>query len=345
MSLPEALVTVLGWDECPLYEVEDEFKISGLALNTPYGKSACMILANDIMELPIKYGNMDSDRRYIFDCSGCSGMVRLQYRKEITAEDIAVEGKSNEVDIVVNVLNKLPLFQSLEESNLRKVVSFLKLNKFEAGEQVIKKGDPGKNLFIIVSGRVEILNDDGLQIAKLGSGEVFGEMSILSGDPVIATVQVLEPTRVLYLDGDHFRKILNEFPSLQMYLACLLARRLADTNILMSEEFSSGMTGRLSEMPPTGLLQTLNLNQKTGILRMELSQGKANINFRDGEVIRAQYHKMKDKDAFFQIIQEKHGRFKFVPGLPEQEMNLPGLDDFMSLLMEGVRLIDESREE
>jgi CRP/FNR family transcriptional regulator, cyclic AMP receptor protein len=172
---------------------------------------------------------------------------------------------------------------------------------------------------------------------------VFGEMSLISGEPVGATIKVLEPTTVLYIRGQDFLKVLNRFPSLQMYFARLLSRRLTQSNILISKEFSSGMTGTLSQMPPVELFQTLNYNQKTGILKMNLPEGPASFAFRGGSIIKAEYGSDTGKSAFFSILGEKEGRFHFVPGLPDQDMALPELGMFMELLMEGLRKLDEIR--
>jgi hypothetical protein len=175
----------------------------------------------------------------------------------------------------------------------------------------------------------------------LRNGEVFGEMSLISGDPVGATIKVLEPTTVLYIRGQDFLKVLNRFPSLQMYFARLLSRRLTQSNILISKEFASGMTGTLAQMPPVELIQTLNYNQKTGVLKLNLPKGPASLSFRGGSIVSAQYGDADGKSAFFSVLGEKEGRFHFAPGLSKNDMRLPELGMFMELLMEGLRKLDE----
>ena len=101
------------------------------------------------------------------------------------------------------------------------------------------------------------------------------------------------------------------------------------------------MTGTLSQMAPVELFQTLNYNQKTGTLNLNLSDGPAFLKFREGGIVKAEYGRKRGKDAFFTIIGEKEGRFHFVPGLDQSEMSLPELGMFMELLMEGLRKLDE----
>ncbi|QTA88458.1 DUF4388 domain-containing protein [Desulfonema magnum] len=343
MSSFEAIIEIIGSDSCPLYRVGDEFDLSGKALLSPYNKPTCLILAGDIMAVLIKSETMGSDVKNIFDCSGCTGSARLEYKRKKEFTVPAVTAKhDNYIGTIVNLLSSFSVFKNLNENEIRDIVSFLRLDRFAKGKIILKRGEPGKKLFIIIDGKVEVLGEGGVRIATLGKGEIFGEMSLLSGDPVTATVKAVASAKVLYLNGAYFRKILKRFPPLQIHLARLLARRLAKTNAIRAEDFVSGMVGRLSEMPPSGLFQALNLNQKTGILLLELSKGPADLYFRDGEIIYAKYNEKKDREAFFELLKENEGQFRFVPGLPKKRMNAPILGDFMGLLMEGITRIDES---
>jgi hypothetical protein len=170
-------------------------------------------------------------------------------------------------------------------------------------------------------------------------------MSLISGEAVGATVQVVEPAKILYLNGEDFRRVLDSVPSLQMYLACLLAQRLTRTNTAMFDELSSEIMGKLSEMSPAGLFQMFNLNQKTGLIRMDLARGPAEVAFLEGDPVRAEYDGISGVEAFYRIMGVKEGRFRFQPGLPPEEMKAKPMGDFMKLLMEGVRRIDEAGEE
>jgi hypothetical protein len=102
------------------------------------------------------------------------------------------------------------------------------------------------------------------------------------------------------------------------------------------------MAGKLSEMPPSELFQVFNINQKTGVLGLNLVRGRAEVAFKEGQMIRVKFGEMEGTEAFFELLREKEGRFKFLPGLSDTEMKLPRIGDFMWLLMEGMRKIDES---
>lgn len=332
---------IVGEDDCPLYTIDDTFKVSGKNLTVPDGKPTCLILVDDIKYAISKYQNISSDKGYKFSCSGCSGVIRLEYKKE--KKDIVSTSEAVDYTVAIaNLLSNFSMFKHLDSDSIRYLVTFLRLIKVKPGDIIIRKGEPGKNLFIIVSASVQVLGEGGIVIATMGKGEVFGEMSILSGKPVGATIKVIEGGTILYISAKDFRKVLQKFPSLQMYFTRLMAERLAEINVARSEEFSSGMTGKLSEMPPSELFQTFNINQKTGILTMKLSKGHAEFYFKEGNLTRAEYNKKTGIDAFYEVLKEREGRFKFSPGLPPEEMEREELGDFMALLMEGIRRIDES---
>ncbi len=347
MNPPTALFKIISQDDCPMYDTGDEFELREIRLKLPPDKPACLTLIGDI-EIFMKCEGMEdslmgAESGDMLDCSGCTGKIRLEYQSIKAGESRVVRTRNGkDISSTVQILTRFPFFQVLDEMNIKDLVSSLKMNKYDAGDTVIEKGEQGRRLFIIVSGKVEVVGSAGVNIAFLGVGEIFGEMSLLSGDPVGATIRVAEAAKILSLDGNYFRKILNKKPALQMYISRLLARRLAKTNVVLSEEFSSGMVGRLSEMLPSVLFQTFNLNQKSGMLDFELSKGEARVCFRDGELVGAVYNNKKGRDAFFEILRETDGRFRFDTELPPEKREAPPIGDFMAVLMEGIKRIDES---
>ncbi len=358
MSYSEAVFKVIETRDCPYYQKGDEFRLSGNALflehtkgnkfiatvivDLPSKRGECRDLVGELTKILVSYERVGRIPDCVLACSGCEGVVKLEYKQRSNialAEDI--KNYSTDVNTIASLLSNFSIFKTLGEENLKNFVSLLRLKKFARNETIIQKGDPGRNLFIILSGVVDVVDEEDNIITKLRSGEVFGEMSLISGDPVGATIKVAQATTVLYIKGQDFLKVLNRFPSLQMYFARLLSRRLAQSNVMITKEFSSGMTGSLEQMPPAELFQTLNYNQKTGELKMNLQQGPASVVFRSGAVVKAEYGNKSGKEAFFEILGATGGRFTFIPGLSEEHMRLPELGMFMEMLMEGLRKLDE----
>lgn len=347
MDYPESAFVIIENKTCPLYNLGDEFKLKGRSLSL-MGKQVCLTLMGDISRAletveKLRLLKLDSDSGHLFNCSGyktgCPGTIRLGYQKEKKPMEIA--RLDNEISAIANVLGNFSMFASLSEYEIREIVSYFRIKRFPKGETIIRKGDPGVKLYIIVSGKVEVVGDNGILIAFLDKGEVFGEMSLISGNPVSTTVRVVESAKIMYMYGNYFRKVLNRFPSIQIYFARLLVSRLDRSNLDRSVELGSGITGKLSEISAAELLQVLNLTQKTGVLNLNLPGGLAKMSFREGHLIRVEYNERAGEEAFFEILKQKEGRFNFRMGLSGEEMSAPEVGDFMWLLMEGLNRIDE----
>jgi CRP/FNR family transcriptional regulator, cyclic AMP receptor protein len=332
---------VVGVNHCPLYANGDEFQLSGSIFAVPLQKAPCLILAKDVAALLRKGAEVDPPP--FFQCSGCKGMIRFAVRPGSEAEDASSEDRPDDdyIERVVRSMSHFSIFRALDNHIVREFAARLRFDEFGVGDVILRKGDPGRNLYILVSGRVEVLGDDDMPIAEMGRGEVFGEMSLLSGNTVGATIRAVEPATVLYINGPNFKTVLGNSPSLQMYFTRLLAGRMAEINAARHEEFSSGLSGKISEMTPSELFQVFHLNQKTGILTLISGRTSADISFRDGELVRVHYNGQEGPDAFYELLKVKRGRFSFRPGLPLEQMQAEGMDDFMQLLMEGLRRIDE----
>jgi CRP-like cAMP-binding protein len=347
MNPPEIILTLVRDEGCPLYREKDEFFLVGRVLYIPGGKPTCTTLVADILRtyLGIQKGEGGSAGERAFGCSGaktgCVGAVRMEW--EGTEETVPEASGGENKGEITELLKGFSIFQDLETQHLAYLANFLKLKKFPKDGVVLKKGDPGDRLYIVVSGGVEVVEDSGVRIARLGKGEVFGEMSLLSGDPVAAGVRAAEITWVLYVKGTHFRRMLTRFPSLKEFFARLLSRRLTRANQELENDAASAMTGRLSEIAPAELLQTLHQNQKTGVLTLDAEGEVAILALREGEPVRAILGDLEGAEAFYAVLKARSGRFKFTPGLDAEDMEMDPMGDFMWLLMEGLNRIDEER--
>jgi len=344
MSMIEAYFQVIEENKCPFYELEDRFKFYGNALHMPEGKPTCTILMDDIRNKIREMEELlpETEEDGAFFCGGCTGKIKLHYEKGAEYVFEIEDPQENARDNIARLLNTFSFFKTLKMNEVRYLVPFIRHKQFSKGEIIIQKGQPGKNLYVILSGMVEVLGNNDVNIAFLGKGEILGEMSLISGEAAGATIKAVEPTKMIFMNSRNFRRLLRKFPSLQMYFATLLSKRLAKTNTARSDELESGMSGNLTEMPPSELLQTFNVNRKSGVLSFKLDQERsASVTFKEGDLIRAQFGELEDKEAFWALLREKKGRFKFVPGLPPEEEAKSEIGQFMWLLMEGLSRMDE----
>lgn len=314
------------------------------------GKPTCLTLISDVMAALVECQGIQTivqsaPTEHIFNCSGhqsgCPGTIRLKYYRTKKPVPPPLSQADSELSAISEELNNFSIFKTLNDHEVKEIVSFFKIQDFKKGQIILRKGDRGEKLFVILSGEIEIIGDYGITIAKLGRGEIFGEMSLLTGNPISAKVKAVENTKTMCISGKYFRIILNRFSPLQMYFTRLLVRRLAKSNIEISKQISSGISGNLSEITCTELLQALNMTQKTGVLNLNFPKGDSRISLKDGNIVHAQFKEMTGESAFFEIVKQKRGNFKFKPGLPPNEMNTEKIAEFMYLIMEAMNRIDE----
>jgi len=82
-----------------------------------------------------------------------------------------------------------------------------------AGETVVEAGALDDEMYFVCRGELEAVGADGVRLGLLGEGDFFGEMAVLFDQPRAATVRATTPCDLLVLDGDEFRRIVNDFPA------------------------------------------------------------------------------------------------------------------------------------
>ncbi|MHB8790086.1 MAG: cyclic nucleotide-binding domain-containing protein [Desulfobulbaceae bacterium] len=348
-------------ENCPLFLKDDCFVVSGIAvlmdgggahslvtttvIHHPKGRENCSILSADLNRLVIAHERADLIPQGNYACSGCSGTLSLEYVERRGNDMEKFLEESEQAAGLLHLLENFPFFSNIEREDLEEVIKSFRLQRWARNEIIIRHGDPGDNLYIVVSGKVSVINQTGISIAELTAGEVFGEMSLLSDEHASATVQAVADSEILAIDNREFQNILQKYPLLQRYFTRLLARRLSRANTFRSVDYVSIMTGRLEECSAEALFQSLNASRKTGILTLsQLPEGTARFSFRQGALIRGSYGAKKGKSAFYDALREKSGTFRFTPGLPPEDFDAPEIGYFMKLLMTGLEKADRQEE-
>ena len=339
---------------CPLYNVGEELTIQEGVLTLPVAKPTCMTLASELVRIAsedesyVRY--QDGERlKTKFDCGGCTGLIRFEFKKEKGFETLQMKllaaserkEKIKGVARFAGLLRTIEIFEPLHDDDLLDLATLLKLNEYPWGFPIVQKGDPGTNLFIVVNGKVEVLDDKGIALAELGRGEVFGEMSLLSGDPVTVTIIAAEPTQLAGMNQKGFRHVLTRFPALQVFFYKLLVNRITAINLQRAEELASGMVGQIADIPIVELCQMINSNQKTGVLKIDDEGGRSELIFVEGELVHAEMGGVTGKDAFFKVLGMSSGRFKFTQGVSSKYRNYEVIGGFMGLVMEGMKRLDD----
>ena len=129
---------------------------------------------------------------------------------------------------------------------------------FKAGETIIREGDEGDTAYVIVSGTVEVLvGSGGRRVGTLGTGEVFGEMSLIEPGPRSATIVAQTDVECLLTTYEEFIGSIEDNPERGVVFMKTLVRRLRQMNELLeridpNRRGLRGIRQRLPESPGGG---------------------------------------------------------------------------------------------
>jgi small-conductance mechanosensitive channel/CRP-like cAMP-binding protein len=124
------------------------------------------------------------------------------------------------------MLSKLELFTPFPPEELRAIDAAASSRHFGAGEEIVTEGRAGSTFYVVMAGALSVrVGQPGREVATLGPGEAFGEMSLLTGEPRSATVVAVEDVWLLELDRDAFARHFSKHPERAAQLAELLERR------------------------------------------------------------------------------------------------------------------------
>ena len=128
-------------------------------------------------------------------------------------------------------LHSIPGFMPLarEAKNLDDLTKGTILQKFGAGEKVIRQGDPGNALYIIIAGqaKVTVTNKLGveLEVMTILSGEFFGEMALFTGEPSPVSIAAVDDLQVLVVYSDAVNTMIERQPSLGREIGQIIEAR------------------------------------------------------------------------------------------------------------------------
>ena len=128
---------------------------------------------------------------------------------------------------------KISLFKGLSEEEIQKFIGFSTIMKVKEKKVIIRPGDVGQEMFVVLSGAIEVkssLEDDALSLAILGAGQIFGEMAFVSHSPRNAAVISITQSELLVLTQNFFNKAIKNTPEITakvlFNLANILSSRL-----------------------------------------------------------------------------------------------------------------------
>ena len=133
---------------------------------------------------------------------------------------------------LAEILQNIPLFQDLSAKELKILERLVHIRTYAAGEPVFVETEPGAGMYVIRSGRVDIVlnhkSENRLMLAELVSGDFFGEMALLGDTSRSATAVAREKSELIGFFHHDLLEIINIHPSMSAKISLGLARTLAD---------------------------------------------------------------------------------------------------------------------
>jgi CRP/FNR family transcriptional regulator, cyclic AMP receptor protein len=131
-------------------------------------------------------------------------------------------------DEMTDTISTLTLFAGLPRPELEGIAHTFDEDLFPEGQRVLRQGFRGNNFYVIVEGEAAV-RVNGSDLARLGKGDFFGEVSVLLGEPPTADVVALRPLRCLTIPGAEVEAFLIDHPRVMFRMLQTSARRLRAT--------------------------------------------------------------------------------------------------------------------
>jgi CRP-like cAMP-binding protein len=129
----------------------------------------------------------------------------------------------------VFILKSINIFSQISQEDLLSLANTVKEQEFKAGTEIIKEGEIGTSMYIIVNGEVDVLVEN-QYITTLGEKEVFGELAALDPEPRSATIVAKSDLLVFKIESSLIYDLITIYPNVAKSIITILCQRLRQTN-------------------------------------------------------------------------------------------------------------------
>ena len=144
-------------------------------------------------------------------------------------KEISMESAISLTDKIL-LLREIDIFSDLSVSEMAAVASITEVVSHAAGQVVIREGDIGETLYLIVKGRVAVIKHLGteneLELDQIAAGDYFGEMALFEDRQRSASIRTLSESEFMVLHKAEFNEIVHEFPEIALNACRVLSDRI-----------------------------------------------------------------------------------------------------------------------
>jgi K+:H+ antiporter len=226
---------------------EFSFILAGLGISyglmVPEGLN--LILAGALLSItlnPLVFAGADRMIRWVrarpklacrFEDSCSARFGRLTEDLENARRREAAKAAANKTFTPEELVDRFPLFAGLTSEQREVLLLHFETRTAEPGERIIRAGEKADSVYFVSEGEVEVSVSD--RRIKLGPGDFFGEMALISGLPRSADVTALDYSKFATLSRRDFRQFLSRYPDIRDHIAAVTAQRREMNRQLMSE--------------------------------------------------------------------------------------------------------------
>lgn len=155
-----------------------------------------------------------------------AGIRLLTERHEI---QMALKGKKEAVARPLSLLQEMDIFGPFSHEAKVYLSKRMKRRRFDPGQEVVHQGEAGDSLFVIAEGVLSVRARSGereaMEVARLGAGDFFGEMALLTGEPRTATLAAVSETLLYEITKEDISPLLERQPEISWSLTDVLVKR------------------------------------------------------------------------------------------------------------------------
>jgi len=157
-----------------------------------------------------------------------------------------------DASLTAELLRRSWLFAQLDPEQVNRVAPEVRCLRFGSGETIVGEGEEGDALFQVVDGEVEVFKADGSplgrSVAVLGRDQIFGEMTVCTGEPRTATVRSRGECVLLEVERDDFMPLVEDDAGVLEALAAIVGQRRSELEKLSSPDAARRQTSILERM-------------------------------------------------------------------------------------------------
>ncbi|MFT7003078.1 MAG: CRP/FNR family cyclic AMP-dependent transcriptional regulator [Sulfurimonas sp.] len=129
----------------------------------------------------------------------------------------------------VIILKSINIFSKISENDLLLVATKLTEVEYAKDSTIIKQGELGTSMYILVRGKVDVIVD-GKTLTSLGKGSIFGELAALDPEPRSATIKTIEDSLVFKISSTVIYNLIGEYPNVARGIIEILCARIRENN-------------------------------------------------------------------------------------------------------------------